>query len=153
MGRDLPIEIATDEVIVRAIKTPYHYDEKKKRLKPAAFRPQATRDDVSVMRKRYLGNHGCKDKAVEIAGNVYIGLAALRTEEIAAATAATARVLDSRDGFFLGHAHIEQGTPAPPSGKTADPELMERWKALADTARYYQDGAPQTPGWCGPDIV
>lgn len=150
MDGDLPVEVAPDEVIVRAIKTPYHYDEKKRRLKSAAFRPQAERDDVSVMRKRHLGNDGCKDKAVEIATKNYIGLAALRAEEIAAAKA---RVVDSRKGLFLGHANIEQGTPAPPSGQTADPNLIERWKALADTARYYQDGQPQTPGWHGPDIV
>jgi hypothetical protein len=146
---DLPFEVAPDEVIVRAIKTPYHYDEKKKRLKPGAFRPQAGRDDVSVMRKRHLGNDGCKDKAVEIAAQAYIGLAALRAEEIAAVKA---RVVDSREGLFLGHAHIEQGTPAPPSGQTADPDLIERWKALADAARYYEDGEPQTPGWRGSDI-
>lgn len=150
MDGDLPIEIAPDEVIVRAIKTPYHYDEKKKRLKPSAFRPQAERDDVSVMRKRHMGNDGCKDKAVEIAAKAYIGLAALRAEEI---TAVKARVVDSREGLFLGHAHIEQGTPAPLSGQTADPDLIERWKALADTARYYQDGEPRTPGWHGPDII
>jgi hypothetical protein len=147
---DLPVEIAPDEVIVRVIKTPYHYDEKKGRLKSAAFRPLAERDDVSVMRKRHLGNDGCKDKAVEIAAKTYIGLAALRAEEV---DAAKARVTDSREGLFIGHAHIEQGTPAPPRGQTADPDLIERWKALADTARYYKDGEPQTPGWHGPDIV
>jgi hypothetical protein len=150
LDEDLPIEIAPDEVIVRAIKTPYHYDEKKKQLKPSAFRPQPERDDVSVMRKRQLGNDGCKNKAVEIAGKAYIGLAALRADEIAAAKA---RLLDSREGFFLGHAHIEQGTLAPPSGQTAEPDLIERWKALADAARYYQDDEPQTLGWYGPDIV
>lgn len=150
MDGDLPVEVAPDEVIVRVIKTPYHYDEKKKRLKSAAFRPQAERDDVSVMRKRHLGNDGCKDKAIEIAENSYIGLAALHAEEVAAAKA---RVVDSREGLFLGHAHIEQGAPAPSRGQTADPDLIERWKALADAARYYQDGAPQTSGWQGPDIV
>lgn len=150
MDGDLPVEVAPDEVIVRAIKTPYHYDEKKMRLKSAAFRPQAERDDVSVMRKRHLGNDGCKDKAVEIAAKAYIGLAALRAEEISAAKAC---VLDSREDLFIGHAHIEQGTPAPPSGQAADPDLIERWKALADTARYYQDSEPQAPGWHGPDIV
>lgn len=150
MDGDLPIEIAPGEVIVRAIKTPYHYDEKKKRLKPFAFRPQAGRDDVSVMRKRHLGNDGCKDKAVEIAAKTYIGLAALCSEEVIAAKAS---VVDSREGLFLGHAQIEQGTPAPLSGQTADPDLIERWKALADTARYYQDSEPQSPGWHGPDII
>ncbi len=150
MDGDLPREVAPDEIIVRAIKTPYHYDEKKKRLKSAAFRPQAERDDVSVMRKRHLGNDGCKDKAVEIAGASYIGLAALRTGEIVATKAS---VVDSRDGLFVGHAHIEQGIPAPASGQTADPDLIERWKALADAARYYADDARQVPGWHGPDIV
>ena len=150
MDGELPVEVAPDEVIVRAIKTPYHYDKKRKRLRPSAFRPQAERDDVSVMRKRHLGNDGCKDKAVEIAAEAYIGLAALRAEEIAAAKA---RVVDSRDGSFLGHAHIEQGMPAPPNGQTADPDLIERWKQLADTARYYQDDEARTRGWHGPDIV
>lgn len=150
MDGDLPLEIAPDEIIVRAIKTPYHLDKKKKRLRSAAFRPQAGRDDVSVMRKRHLGNDGCKNKAVEIAGTSYIGMAALRAKEIVDAKAS---VVDSRDGQFVGHAHIQQCTPAPASGQTPDPDLIERWKALADAARYYQDDEPQTRGWHGPDIV
>lgn len=150
LDRGLPLEIAPDEIIVRAVKTPHHLDKKKKRLKAAAFRPRPERDDVSVMRKRHLGNDGCKNKAVEIAKAFYIGLAALRAEEIVEANAS---VVDSREGQFVGHAHIEQGTSAPASGQTADPDLIERWKALADAARYYPDGEPQTLGWHGPDIV
>lgn len=146
----LPIEIAPGEVIVRAIKTPIHYDSRKERLRPSAFRAQAGRDDVSVMRKRYLGNDGCKNKAAEIAGDAYIGLAALRAEEI---EATKARVVDSRGGQFIGHAHIEQRTRAPEKGETAPPELLERYKALADAARYYPDAQPRVAGWHGPDIL
>lgn len=146
----LPIEIVPEEIIVRAIKTPIHYDPKKNRLKPSAFRPQPGRDDVSVMRKRHLGNDGCKRKAIEVAGQAYLGMAALRANEI---TEAQARVVDSREGQFLGHAHIEQGMPAPPSGQTASPELLERYKALADKARFYHDGQPQNPEWVGSDIL
>lgn len=145
----LQVEIAPDEVIVRAIKTPIHYDARRQRLRPSAFRPQAGRDDVSVMRKRCLGNDGCKDKAVEIAGHAYIGLAALQAGEI---EATEARVIDSRDGHFLGHAHIEQGFPAPATGVTAAPELLGRYKQLADKARYYPDDRPDFAGWHGPDI-
>lgn len=146
----LPIEIAPEEVIVRAIKTPWHIDSKKNRLKYQAFRAQPLQDDVSVMRKRHLGNDGCKNKAVEIAGDAYVGLAALRAEEI---TRTKARVVDSREGQFLGHAHIEQGMLAPAKGETADPDLLDRWKELAEAARYYPDSAPQVRGWLGDDIV
>lgn len=150
MEGDLPVEIAPEEIIVRAVKTPYHLDAKKKRLKYQAFKPQPECDDVSVMRKRHLSNDGCKDKAVEIAGAAYIGLAALRADEIATAKA---HVVDSREGQFLGHAHIEQGIVAPVSGQTADPDLIERWKTLADVARYYPDPEIGHAGWRGPDIV
>lgn len=150
MGMELPVEIAPEEVIVRAIKTPFHVDLRKSRLKYQAFKPQAGRDDLSVMRKRQLGNDGCKDKAAEIGGAAYVGLAALLAQEIAGIGA---RVVDSREGQFLGHAHIEQGMPAPTSGAAAAPELLERWRALADAARFYRDGHPRTPGWHGDDIV
>ncbi len=146
----LPVEIAPEEVIVRAIKTPVHYDEKKKRVKPSAFRAQPGRDDVSVMRKRQLGNDGCKSKAIEIAKHAYKGMAALTAKEIASACAS---VVDSREGQFLGHAHIQQGMLAPASGQPAPPELMERYKALADNARFYSDGQPENPQWAGVDIL
>lgn len=146
----LPVQIAPDEVIVRAIKTPYHVDVRKSRLKYQAFKPQPSRDDVSVMRKRHLGNDGCKNKAVQIAGSAYIGLAALRAEEI---EATEAHVVDSREGQFIGHAHIEQGALAPASGEPTSPELIERYKTLADAARYYPDSQPNIDGWHGPNIL
>ncbi|WP_395642397.1 hypothetical protein [Rudaea sp.] len=150
MCEGLPVDIAPEEIIVRALKTPVHYDERKKRVKPSAFRAQAGKDDVSVMRKRHLGNDGCKRKAIEIARDAYVGMAALTAQEI---VAAQARVVDSREGQFLGHAHIEQGMTAPASGQPAPPELMERYKELADKARFYDDGEPQNPQWVGADIL
>lgn len=149
MQDELPVEITVDEIVVRAVKTPYHVDLKKNRLKHQAFRPRPGRDDVSVMRKRHLGSDGCKRKAVEISGQAYVGLAALRAEEI---IVAKARVVDSREGQFVGHAHIEQGMPAPPKGETAPPELIERWQSLADKARFYRDAQPQSPDWTGDDV-
>jgi hypothetical protein len=152
MDDALPMEIAPDEVIVRAIKTPFHIDLKKQppRLKSQAFRPAPGRDDLSVMRKLHLGNDGCKRKALEIAKDAYVGLAALRAQEI---VDAKAKVRDSREGQFLGHAEIELGMPAPATGQTAAPELMERWQALAEKARFYRDAQPDSPEWTGHDII
>lgn len=152
MAEELPVAVSPEEIIVRAVKSPYHVKRADGRvtLRYQAFKPQPGRDDVSVMRKRHLGNDGCKRKAVDICGTSYIGLAALSAQDI---TDAKARVVDSRAGQFLGHAHIEQGIPAPPKGETADPDLIERWQGLANTARFYPDGNPADPGWTGPDIV
>jgi hypothetical protein len=53
---DLPIEIADEEKIVRAIFYRPHIDLQKNRLKPAAFRSLPGIDEVSVIRHTYMGS-------------------------------------------------------------------------------------------------
>lgn len=146
---DIPIDVLDPEIIIRAIKTPHHINTKKKRLRPAAFRPQYERDDVSVMRLNYMGADACKMKAKEISGDEYIGLAALTAEEI---RRTGADVIDSREEF-CGHAHISQGEPMPRKGETVPPRLQAQYKALSDIARSYFDPDPDTLVWIGPALA
>lgn len=146
---DIPIDIFDEEKIARAIKTPYHLNKKKTKLKAAAFRPPAERDDLSVMRLEYMGANQCKAKAKEISGTAYIGLAAINADEIRKSGAS---VKDSRDGQFCGHADIGQGVPAPKKGEAPPTCLLERYKALADVARLYIDPEPCGEQWTGAAI-
>jgi len=91
----LPPEVAEDEKLVRAIKVPYHYDARKGRLKPAAFRPPRGTSLVSVIRL-LMGADFCKNKSVEIAGPEYLGLGVMVSAE---ARAAGAAVDDAAEDF------------------------------------------------------
>nr|MBV6629732.1 hypothetical protein [Oceanococcus sp. HetDA_MAG_MS8] len=142
---DIPIEVLDDEKIIRTIKTPHHINKKLK-LRPAAFRPPPERDDLSVMRLDHMGADGCKNKSKEIAGESYLGLAAINAGEIRKTGAS---IEDSRQGQFCGHADISQGMSAPKKGETAPPVLAERYKALSDAARLYIDEEPQADHWTG----
>lgn len=147
---DLPSEIAVGEVIVRAARVPQHINEKKSKLRPAAFRPKQGTDDLSVMRKTHLGADKCKVIGKQIHKEAYRGFAALRTEEI---SVIGAQVIDSREGQYCGHAHISQGFPAPENDECADPAQLERYKQLATAARLYLDANISAAQWIGPEIL
>ena len=82
---NLPIEIADSEKVVRAIMSPYHFNNNG-HLRPAAFRSEPGTDNVSVIRQTYMGSDFCKAKAKEIAaaspGKTYMGLAVLIASQI-----------------------------------------------------------------------
>ena len=102
----VPVHVANDERIVRAIYSPYHL-EKKNRLKHQAYDPTPKTDEISVMRLEHMGVRLCKRKAKSFENpanrEVYRGFAVLRTSDI---RAADMDVADSRK-HFCGHADIQ----------------------------------------------
>lgn len=146
----MPPEVAEDEKLVRAIKVPYHYDVRKGRLKPAAFRPPRGTSLVSVIRL-LMGADFCKNKSVEIAGSEYLGLGVLVAAEARAAGAA----VDDAVEDFIGHAHIDVGIvllPDEPLSPQINERLQSRLLALCRCTRFELDPAPQSPGWSGPEL-
>lgn len=126
MADEVPIPIAGEERIVRAIMVPAHLD-KKGRLKRAAFRPAPDTDMVSVMRADYLTETECKVHAKHAANPnaKYIGFAKIVANDI---RECGSEVVDAREDF-LGHAHVCHGIPSPPRGEPLAPEIL---KALED---------------------
>jgi hypothetical protein len=152
---DIPIEIAGEENIVRAIKSPYHIDKRRNKLKHQAFRSKPETDEVSVVRHHYMGSDFCKAKAKEIVAHdptaTYEGLAVLRADAIRA-TGST--IHDSRN-VYCGHAHISHGIillPDDPLHAELNLALTERCQALCDAALYHADPDPSAPSWTGPMI-
>lgn len=148
----IPIEIADEEKIVRAIMCPCHIKKGKNTLKPAAFRSRAGTDEVSVVRQTHMGSDFCKAKAQEIAGgghgNEYAGLAVLFAAQI---RKTSSTVHDSREEY-CGHAHVSHGIillPGEPLESTKNIVITERCRALANAARYHPDPAPTGHGWSG----
>jgi hypothetical protein len=146
-----PIEVADPEKLVRAIKTPHHVREGRNQLRPAAFRPPAGTDEVSVMRHIILGTVGCRAKAKEIASAAYVGMATITAGQVRSCGSA---VCDSRM-IFIGHADIHHGIvaqPDEPQSSVANMLLTERCRALACAATYHPDPDPNNPRWTGSDL-
>lgn len=147
----LPLEVSDDERLVRAIGTPQHYDAKKGKLKPAAFRPKEDVCAISVIRQ-IMGDNFCKDKGVEIVGMSYLGLAVISSERVREIGSS---VYDHRVDF-CGHAHIDHGVPAPPKNDPLSSEVNAtmylRWKALSDACIFHVDEKPSALGWSGPPL-
>src|SRR5208282_3920736 len=99
-----PFTVAHRERIVRAIFSPYHIDKKKKRLRPAAFRPPSGDRQLSVMRRDYMGVHACHNRAKSLTSpkTVYEGVAIILASSI---RSFGPEIHDCREDF-LGHAHI-----------------------------------------------
>jgi hypothetical protein len=126
----LPSQIDGRERIVRAIFYPLHV-ERNGKLKPAAFRSSKGIDEVSVMRRSYLGVHACHRRAQSLGTEEkrYVGMA---TTSAAAIQSAGSTVSDSREEF-IGHAHISRGIVIP-RDEPPEPELqkllLDRIKAI-----------------------
>jgi hypothetical protein len=147
----LPFRIDDGETIVRALKTPEHFNAQKGSIKPAAFRPPAGKRKLSVMRQ-LIGNDACKQKANEICGEKYIGLAVTLAQSV---RAAGSRVRDHR-WDFCGHAHLNHGFPAPPKGEPMDSKqnllMVERCRALVRHSEYRNDPNSASKSWSGVDL-
>lgn len=150
----VPVHVANDERIVRAIYSPYHV--KKNRLKHQAYDPTPRTDEISVMRLEHMGARLCKRKAKSFENpsvqKVYRGFAVLRTGVV---RTADMEVTDSRK-HYCGHADIrllieELKTLEPNEPPT--PETQKRLKdlkdALLDASKYIPDPTPQGAAWRG----
>jgi|GEM_PF-1970099 hypothetical protein len=145
---DIPIEIANEEKIVRAIFS--SQVDKKTLRKNAFFEPH---DDVSVMRHTHMGSDECKRRALQITpGNPNIKYKGLAVIEAKAIRDSNSQVTDSRI-VYCGHAHISHGIQVPPAD---DPlyaqqklELDDRLRELKKLARYIPDPDPAAETWTG----
>lgn len=151
----MPVRVADDERILRAIYSPYHLD-KKNNLKHQAYDPTPQTDEVSVMRLEHMGSRLCKRKAKSLENaaqsKVYRGFAVLKTRSV---RASQMDVTDSRKNYS-GHADIrflmdELKTREP--GEPLAPEAQKRFKdmkaALLLASNYVPDPNPHTVSWQG----
>ena len=63
---DVPEAIADRETIVRAVFYPYHLKKSGTELTKVAFKSPPDKDEVSVIRKTFVDEQFCKDKAKDI---------------------------------------------------------------------------------------
>lgn len=148
--------VRDEEIIVRAIFSPYHVDSKK-RLKPEAFTPSYGTDEISVMRSSILGARWCKRKArgFEDPANrkVFRGFAVLSVR----AVNKDFRVVDSRKNNFVGHGDIKTGLKTPPKGVPRPAHelqiLRDHCKKLLSLSTYREDPSPAQPRWGGGELV
>ena len=151
--RYLPRGLSNDEIIVRAIFSPYHLNKKKNELIPAAFEPSPNTDEISVMRSSFLGAHRCKALAVDLENpkvhKAYKGFAVLSVRALRAV--ARCGRLATRD--FLGHGDIKTGMVKPPKGVPREPADLQRFQDLCATlislSKYCADPSPSHPRWQG----
>jgi hypothetical protein len=143
--------VADSETIVRALKTPAHFDLKKGKLKAAAFRPPVGKSVISVMRQ-LIGDDLCKDHSVHICGVHYLGLAALTAVTI---RQTDSQVFDAPEDFY-GHAHIDHGFPSPdphePALAVENERATLRYRFLAAASKYQVDPTPASKGWSGDSL-
>jgi hypothetical protein len=152
---DIPIEIAEEEKIVRAIMSG-HLNKNGTRLTPRAFRSRPAVDEVSVIRHTYKGSDFCKAKGREVAAKAGVqqfrGLAVLLASQIRKVGSG---VNDSREEF-CGHAHISHGILQPPPNEPPSAreilELDKKLGMLRDAALYCPDPDPESEGWTGAEL-
>ena len=151
----LPPLIDDAETIVRAVKTPAHFDTKKSVIKAAAYKPPVGKSIISVMRQSAQDEQSatsddyCKNKCAEVGGVTYVGMLAILAKSIRDKNC----VLVDAPEDYLGHAHIDHGFPRPPENEPDRAEavaaLNERCKDLLKASKQHVDPEPSEPGWKG----
>jgi len=152
---DIPLEVASEENVVRAVWS-QHLDGSS--LKKGFFKAEG----ASVMRHTYLGTEDCRVRGRAIQpGNPsvrYKGLAIIRVSKF---RVVGSDVIDSRE-VFCGHAHVTHGqvlsgqTGEPGEPQFDDPSLLmsldERLRELKKAAKLYLDPDPAHENWTGPPV-
>jgi len=111
----LPVEISEDEVLLRVVKSPYHFKGNGD-LHHKIFIPAPGKKDVSLIRKK-LGDDECLQCARKIAAasdpaayKGFVGVTKMSISDV------KSECYDDRDGQFCGHAHLNHGIQMPAKG-------------------------------------
>ena len=151
----IPIAVADDERIVRAVFSPMNV--KNNQIKRNFYEPPIPTDELSVMRWEYLGAKASKARAKKIQnpakGRTYHGLAAFRVGKIRVDDIS---VVDSRNQF-CGHADVHFKIAALKQRREKNEALPaldgKRLKELQDhliaCSKYYPDPNPARTNWAG----
>jgi hypothetical protein len=130
-----------------------HFDKKGQKLVRGAFRPLPDLDEVSVIRRDFVGDNFCKTIASEIEllarlrGNdrmCFRGFAVISAGSI---RQLGSNVIDSRSEF-LGHADIVHGYQ-PVKNEPFPSWLNDRLDQMTDMAKYVSDPRPGAFLWHG----
>lgn len=148
----VPGGIDDKEKLVRVIKTPYHFDEKKLKLRYRAMFPPPDQSDVSVVRtviSEGIAAEQARQVALQSNPDEYRGLAAL---EAGVVRDAGSLAYDYKPDF-CGHAHVNHGVKMPKKGETLDAktrlQLDEHCKAIVAKSRFHPDTLKNLVGWTG----
>ena len=149
---NLPLEIASTESIVRAVRSSYFKKGKswiKENLRNSVYKSTRGSDDISVMRHTHLGTDLCKRKAQESFGENYCGLLRILAADI---LGHGAQIEDTRDEF-CGHASLRYGVIMPENDEPLDAEtnrmLDNKITAMINSSRYEPDPDPTSDSWTG----
>ncbi len=158
----VPITVADDERILRAIYSPYHVNRHNK-LKHQAYNPTPKTDEISVMRLEYMGARFCKQKAKSFENPAnrkeFRGFAVINVGRVRKGDKGNMDVVDSRR-HFCGHADIkllieelnaDREPQEPPSAETTK-RLSDLQDALLAACDYFPDPNPNSKGWTGPEL-
>lgn len=154
MLRKVPQVVGDNEVLVRAILSPYHLHKKNKNcIVGKAFEAPPDNDEVSVSRGYYVPEWLSKAYAKAWVQRpdanpqkLYRGLAFISVRDVRKVESS---VKDSRKEY-LGHADIIHGV-VKKRGEALDPRirksLEEKLEKLAEAARYIEDPNPHSLFW------
>jgi hypothetical protein len=149
---DIPIPVASEEAVVRAVWGQHLNGNS---LKKDIFKAEGT----SVMRHTHMGTEACRTRAKAIVpGNTslrYRGLAITRVEKF---RSVGSDIIDSRH-IYCGHAHVTHPPIVPQEAEPGEPlfddprqllTLDERLKELKKSTRLFLDPNPANENWTGP---
>ncbi len=173
LHREIPLEIAPNELLVRGIITPLFYSQSKNVLKREAFLPPPDKQDVSLLRRFYSDDNFCKNHAAALVVNQqeYCGLATFYSHHVAdlnklfvqdvraeiraspidnAGNYVTDKRVFQNDSGLPMHADLIY--PSPIKKGEVQTKYREYASKLVKIANYFKDPNPKIAGWEG-DIL
>lgn len=152
---DLPNDIDDPEKIVRVLFHPSMVTKDKQRLRPNAYRPQAEKSGVSVMRQSYCTPTFCKQHGKKIQSpknnRAYFGFGLLTAEKIRSFGADIAHTPDIKNNNPY-HADIEIGYILT-KGEQLPAEYQLKVDRMVKAAKLYIDPSPHRNKWKGEGLI